>query len=490
MFGESVAYYYGNVFRSHFIAPDKRYRISGLDMGVLEESGAEDIRAVGRVNQNNEIELFNCDLRVVNTFVIGETDQYYEVYGTEGIKTVIEKPVELRRNKMYLCTVVGEKDEMRILKLVKNGEKKRIPGTFLTGELVIKEHGHWIKTAVGSGPIQLQSNREYKNGESVTAILNYACGNKTGFVETNNPIRHSRVNVVATRGGIHWVESGNVRGIVLETEDTKNKNELVVKVEKVRLGHYVFRESGLEIGGRRLFRIVGRTAATDCFLLRIQKTKEKLKARVIGDHRIKQFRGSIVDYDDTTDLYLVEIEKEEEREEAANKSETNKEVLDEIRESLLLNNYAVFAKYDSLLYTDVEVLFLFLSHLLSQNKLDLEDISKYLPGHLKNENTTRKLAEIRNKPLREHIFRKTGKKSAFLALSEMLSPAELREYCKNRRNLAYLATQAANSKTVKKLLDSGVVETEEQLRIVLSKVRDDSERATLQANAPPLTNQY
>ena len=132
------------------------------------------------------------------------------------------------------------------------------------------------------------------------------------------------------------------------------------------------------------------------------------------------FGGKIINYDESTRLYTIECQTIPSKDSDNGVKENNEDIIAEIRKETQ-NPLPLFIKYETYLYSDINILIMYLNYLNDNNIFELENVKKYLIKSIKFEANIQKLCQIDNKELLVFLFNKTYKKNVFLHLIKWLS---------------------------------------------------------------------
>lgn len=218
----------------------------------------------------------------------------------------------------------------------------------------------------------------------------------------------------------------------LLTDENKEKTELCVKTKEIRLGSYLFEESNIVFEKFQFFKLLKYTGeGENIFIVSTQKTKEKFKAKIVGNNPKKFFGGMIVDYSKENDCYIIDIASKDEKHEEKKFTDDLSHVYEEIKSSWEINALPIFIKYETFLYTDNNLLKLYLEYLNNKNLLEIDEVKKYLVKFLKREKAVRMFLEVKNKQVTLFLFNKKRTFKVFESLITLLEEEEIKQHCAN-----------------------------------------------------------
>lgn len=486
MFGENIIYLYGNVFKDRFITPFGTYSIQESDLQILNQfnEDTDELKLFGLV-VNGILSLFNTNAKVINTYIINTNTN--EAFSWDTKKNFIKEDNEsnIISGKFYLCKIIHETDEIRELVRVKYLKKIQIPGIYCKGTLKYINNKSFVTTEIGIGEVILQRNEGYNTNQELDTVLIKLENNILTFAEINNPVKHATVNIVKTNKETHWVKNNNINGILLPTKNIQNKTDIFVKVHKIRLGSYVFVESAIVLDTFQFFKLVSHvknnTICQNLYIIYLVKTKEKIKAILKNFPHKKVFGGKIINYDESTRLYTIECQTIPSKDSDNGVKENNEDIIAEIRKETQ-NPLPLFIKYETYLYSDINILIMYLNYLNDNNIFELENVKKYLIKSIKFEANIQKLCQIDNKELLVFLFNKTYKKNVFLHLIKWLSIEELEVYCRQKHLLKFYLGKLINENRIMDILNLKLEITPEIKQMILKQIKNDDERTTLQHN--------
>lgn len=240
IFGANPTYLYGEIFKDKFSTPTKGYKIEPLPVACSE--------CPAKLT-DGKIEIFFAG-PIFNTYRLSEEDRVTVLRSYDDKLTIIKG--KLAKDVLYTVRIVREDDRVREVGLYEFDGL--FPGHRTTGILEISESRPQIATAIAKGAIVLQNNEHRPQTE---ALLYKIEDGVCEFVEINNPVERCHVKVVKDLRGTKIVESGHVRGVVIDCKSAKA--ELDVYARRVCLGNYIFVEDLQE--GTATVKLLGRAGS-------------------------------------------------------------------------------------------------------------------------------------------------------------------------------------------------------------------------------------
>ena len=421
MFGKKISYMYGDIHRDVFLNGTDSYKICEEDLKIIKTLNRDNLRLFGTIDDEKNLKIFNNECKILNTYIIDEDDDKF-IWFSLNNKRIISKIYEnAKRNKFYVCKIVNETEEEIEIEILKYEDKFLLPGTFIHGKVNYKGQKPYITTELGEGEIILQTNEVYVDKE-VFAVLIKLSGEKKVFAEVYNPVKSTQVNVIKTINNLHFVENGNIRGVIAESENSKEKDVLNVKVKNIRMGSYEFELSRILIDVYQYFKIINYCKQEDVYYVKTVKTNEKLKARILGKGFSKTFGGKIVEFIEEELLYIIDTNIGEKEVKEISMEVSNAEEIEDIRKEW---NLSVFAKYDHLLQTNVNVLKMKLDFYNEKSFLEVDEFKKYINRFIRKEKSLKVIVEVKNKNLLKYLFYKLKSMCVFEKLMEVCELSEI-----------------------------------------------------------------
>ncbi|KAI5151721.1 hypothetical protein ENBRE01_2336 [Enteropsectra breve] len=223
LFGQNPTYLYGEVYNSKFSTPEKAYPVEELPVKCTECPA----KLV-----NGKIEIFFSG-PIFNTYVLSVEENVCVLKSYDDKITIIHG--RLPEHQLVTVKTVKEDDNKREVAIFTWNEL--FPGYMSDGTLSLDKKNPVVTTPLATGSVRLQNNEQKPNFE---CLLYKIENNEYSFVEINNPVERTTVNIVKDMRGTKIGENGFVRGVVLNC--SAQNTAVSVYAKRVLLGRYIFVE--------------------------------------------------------------------------------------------------------------------------------------------------------------------------------------------------------------------------------------------------------